>query len=205
MGIPATTQRLTEIEYLERERIAEFKSEFFDGETFAMAGGTLRHSLIATNLAREFGNQLRNKRCTAFNADLRVKIEASGLYTYPDLSVICGDPQFLNGNQDTVTNPTMIIEVLSDSTEAYDRGKKFEHYRQIPSLQEYLLVNQKEPRVEQFLRQENGGWLLKEVNGLDATLFSSALDATVALAEIFSRVEFSPLPLREQPGETSAR
>ncbi len=205
MGIPATTQRLTEIEYLERERIAEFKSEFFDGEMFAMAGGTLRHSLIATNLAREFGNQLKDKRRTAFNTDLRIQIEATGLYTYPDLSVICGDPQFVDGNQDTVTNPAVIVEVLSDSTEAYDRGKKFEHYRQIPSLREYLLVNQKEPRVEQFLRQESGGWLLREVNGLDATLFSPTLSTTVALAEIYSRVEFFPLPLRAHPGDAGAR
>jgi Uma2 family endonuclease len=205
MAVPETIPHLTEAEYLERERLADFRSEFFDGEMFAMAGGTLRHSLIATNLAREFGNKLQNKRCTAFNADLRIKIDATGLFTYPDLSVICGDPKFVDETEDTVTNPTLIVEVLSDSTEAYDRGKKFEHYRQIPSLREYLLVSQKEPRVEQFIRQENGGWLLKEVNGLDTTLFSPALETTIALAEIFSRVEFSPSPLREHRADAKPR
>jgi len=158
MTLPEPSRRLTETEYLEIERGAESKSEFFQGEMFAMAGGTPQHSLIATNLARELGNRLKSGHGVAYNADLRIKIEATGLCTYPDLSVVCGPLQFAQGTDDTVLNPTLLVEVLSDSTEAYDRGKKFEHCRQIPALQEYLLVSQKEPRIEQFVRQP--GWTL---------------------------------------------
>ncbi len=198
MATPQTIQRFAEKDYLEIERAAHCKSEFFDGEMFAMAGGTLQHSLIGTNVSGEFRARLRGKPCIAFNADLRIKVEATGLYTYPDLSVIGGQPRFVDGEMDTVVNPTVIVEVLSDSTEAYDRGKKFEHYRQVPSLREYLLVNQKEPRLEQFLCQKNGDWLLREISGLDGMLFSPALDVSISLGEIFARVEFFPSPLREQ-------
>lgn len=198
MGIPQTIPYLSESEYLEIERAADFKSEFFEGEMFAMAGGTFPHSRIGTNVAIEFGSQLKGISCQPFNADLRVKIEATGLYTYPDLSVICGQPHFVDGEKDAITNPTIIVEVLSDSTEAYDRGKKFGHYRQIPTLREYWLVNQKEPRIEQFLRQENGEWLLREASGLEAVLRSPSLEISISLQEIFARVEFVSSPLREQ-------
>src|SRR5256885_1371748 len=137
MALPRASRRLTEAEYLEIERAAEFKSEFFDGEMFAIAGGTPNHSLIATNLSREFGNRLTNIRCVAYNTDLRIKVDSTGLWTYPDLSVICGPLQYAEGTDDTVVNPTALVEVLSKSTEAYDRGRKFENYRQIATLQEY--------------------------------------------------------------------
>ena len=196
MGVAEPVQRLTEAEYLDRERRAEFKSEFFDGEMFAMAGGTRQHTRIAMNLARVLGNQLQGHPCEPYNSDLRVKIEATGLLTYPDLSVVCGSQRFLDAEVDTLLNPTLIAEVLSDSTEAYDRGKKFENYRQIPSLKEYLLVSQKEPRLEQFIRREDGQWLLRETVGLDATLELSSLQITLALSEVFARVEFVPSPIR---------
>ncbi|MEP6663581.1 MAG: Uma2 family endonuclease [Verrucomicrobiota bacterium] len=196
MAIAQTTSRLTEKDYLEIERAAPAKSEFFDGEMFAMAGGTFPHSLIGTNVAGEFRAHLKGKPCRAFNADLRVKVKATGLYTYPDLSVICGPPDFVDGEKDTITNPTLIVEVLSDSTEAYDRGAKFEHYRQMPSLREYLLVNQKEPRIEQFVRQTSGEWLLREASGLEGVLHSEALGISVSLREIFAEVEFPPSSLR---------
>jgi len=189
-------RRLTEAEYFGIERAAEFKSEFFDGETFAMAGGTPQHSLIATNLAREFGNRLMNGRCLAYNADLRLKIEATGLCTYPDLSVICGPLRFAPGTDDTVVNPTLLVEVLSVSTEAYDRGRKFEHYRQVPTLQEYLLVSQTEPRIEQFIRQPDGRWLLNEAAGLEKGLESPSLKITISLGEVFAKVSFVPAPIR---------
>ena len=189
-------RRLTEAEYLELERLAEFKSEFFDGELFAMAGGTPRHSRIGTNLSAEFSNRLRAKTCAAYNADLRIKVEATGLLTYPDLSVICGPLQFAEGTDDTVVNPTVLVEVLSESTEAYDRGKKFEHYRQIPTLQEYLLVSQTEPRIEQFSRQPDGRWLLNEAAGLEASLELPALRISISLAEVFAKVNFVPVPMR---------
>ncbi len=188
--------RLTEAEYLRIERTAEFKSEFFDGEMFAMAGGTPQHSLIETNLAAEFNNRLRSHSCVLYNADLRIKVQTTGLCTYPDLSVVCGDLQFAEGTDDTVVNPTLLAEVLSDSTEAYDRGKRFEHYRQIATLQEYLLVSQKEPRIEQFSRQNDGRWLSNEAVGLDASLELPSLRIVLSLAEVFAKVKFVPATIR---------
>ncbi len=196
MTVPVQARRLTEAEYLEIERAAEFKSEFFDGEMFAMAGGTAEHSRIGTDLTTVFGNLLKGKPCLPYNAELRVKVEATGLLTYPDLSIVCGDLKFASRTKDTIVNPTVVVEVLSDSTEAYDRGKKFEHYRQIPSLQEYLLVSQKEPRIEQFVRQPDGRWLLNEAAGLDAKLSLPSLGITLGLAKVFANVSFIPTPIR---------
>jgi Uma2 family endonuclease len=196
MALAQNLSRLTEPEYLQLERQAESRSEFLDGEMFAMAGGTRAHSLIATNLARELGTKLKAKPYVAYNADLRLKVEATGLFTYPDVSVVCGRQRFLDSQEDTLLNPTLIIEVLSDSSEAYDRGKKFEHYRQIPSLREYLLVSQKEPRIEQFIKQSGGEWTLKEAAGLRGDLKLPSLGIAVRLAEVFAKVDFTALGLR---------
>lgn len=196
MALAQTAPHLTEAEYLAIERAAVFKSEFFGGEMFAMAGGTLEHSLIATNLARAVGDALQGKKCVAFNADLRIKVEATGLFTYPDLSVICGPPQFVSDTDDNVVNPTVLFEVLSDSTEAYDRGKKFENYSCIPTLREYLLVSQREPRIEQFIRQQNGDWLLRAANGMDGKLELPSLGIQIRLDEVFANVPFDRLRLR---------
>jgi Uma2 family endonuclease len=190
MAVAEPVRKLTEAEYLEIERAAEFKSEFFEGEVFAMSGGTARHSLIATNLAREFGNQLRGKPCTAYNSDLRIKVEASGLITYPDLSIICGPLNFVDEGGDTVVNPTVIVEVLSPSTEAYDRGRKFENYRLIPGFKEYLLIGQGNPHVEQFIRGESGEWVLREAGGLDGKLDLAALNMSLPLSEVYWDVDF---------------
>ena len=196
MIVAQRAQRITETEYLDLERHAEFKSEFFAGEVFPMSGGTPLHSQIATNLAAELRNELKGKRCVPYNSDLRLKVEATGLLTYPDLSVVCGPLQLATGTDDTVVNPTVIVEVLSDSTEAYDRGKKFENYRLMPSLREYLLVSQKEPRIEQFVRHENEQWLLREAAGLQASLSLPSLEIKISLAEVFAGVEFVPAPIR---------
>jgi Uma2 family endonuclease len=203
MAVPQSTQRLTEAEYLAIERAAtDVKSEFYDGEMFAMSGGTRRHSKVGTNLTREFGNKLRRHQCEPYNSDLRVKVEATGLFTYPDLSVVCGEPRMLDGEMDTLLNPTLIVEVLSESTERYDRGKKFQHYQQIPSLREYLLVAQDEPRIEQFIRQPNDDWLLHKVVGLNSTLSLPSLGITIELAEVFANVKFPPSnpPTPSSPG-----
>lgn len=201
MGLAQPVTRLTPQDYLAIERAAPFKSEFYDGEMFAMAGGTPVHSLIGTNVAGEFRNKLRGKKCVPYNADLRIQVEPTGLFTYPDLSVICGPLQFGAGD-DTVTNPTLLVEVLSPSTEAYDRGQKFIHYRQIPSLQEYLLVSQSEPLLELYSRQPGGGlWTLRQATGLDARLEIPSLEISVELAEIYARVQFPPQPLRVVPGK----
>jgi len=196
MALVQNVARLSEAEYLRLEREAETRSEYFDGEVFAMAGGTRAHSLIATNLAGELRSRLEATDCVAYNTDLRVKVEATGLLTYPDVSVVCGEQRFLDDQEDTLLNPTVIIEVLSDSTEAYDRGKKFEHYRHIPSCCEYLLVSQKEPRIEQFIRQPDGQWTLKEAAGLSAEIKLSSLGITLKLREVFAKVKFTPARLR---------
>jgi Uma2 family endonuclease len=194
MSLPAPARRLSEAEYLELERTAEFKSEFFDGETFAMAGGSIPHSRIAANLLQEFGNRLEGSPCVTYTSDLKIKVQATGLITYPDLSVICGPPELALGTDEVVTNPTVIVEVLSQSTEGYDRGRKFENYRQIPTLREYLLVSQWEPHIDHFMRQANGSWLLTEASSMDATLELPSLKVTLVLSRVFSKVQFSPLP-----------
>src|SRR6266516_4085404 len=190
MTLAKPIHRLTEAEYLDLERNLEARNEFFDGEVFAMSGGTPLHSQIATSLARELGNKLKGRGCILYNSDLRLKVEATGLFTYPDLSVVCGPLQFAPGTDDTVVNPTLIIEVLSDSTDAYDRGKKFENYRRMPALREYLLVSQKEPRIEQFVRQENEQWLLREGAGWEAKLVLQLLGLKGELGEVCAGVGF---------------
>jgi Uma2 family endonuclease len=196
MILAEPSRRLTAEEYLGLERAAVFRSEFFEGEMFAMAGGTPEHSLIATNLAGEFRNRLKGHHCVPYNADLRVKVEATGLFTYPDLSIVCGPLKLAPGTNDTIVNPAMLVEVLSDSTEGYDRGKKFEHYRQIPTLREYLLVSQKEPRVEQFVRQADGKWLLNEAFGIEKSLELPSLQISISLGEVFENVKFVSTPIR---------
>ena len=196
MRVAKPIHRLTEVEYLDLERSLESKNEFFDGEVFAMSGGTPLHSQIAANLIQVIGRRLSGGRCVVYTSDLRLKIQATGLFTYPDLSVVFGPIQFAAGTDDTVVNPTVIVEVLSDSTEAYERGAKFENYRRMPSLREYLLVGQKGPRIEQFVRQENEQWLLREAAGLDATLALPSLEIKISLAEVFAGVEFVPAPIR---------
>ena len=198
MAVAETVHYLTEAEYLAIERAAEFKSEFFDGEMFAMAGGSPMHSLIAANIIGELRAKLKDRPCKPFTSDLRLKIEATGLCTYPDVSVVCGPLQLAAGTNDTVINPTLIVEVLSEATEAYDRGEKFQHYRQMPSLQEYVLISQRLPRLEQFVRRANGEWALRIAEGLDATLTLPSLEVTIALAEVFSKVDFVSGPIRAQ-------
>lgn len=198
MGLPQSTTYITPQQYYVLERAAECRSEWFAGEMFAMAGSTTRHSRIKTNLARELGNQLKGKRCTNYDSDQRVKVPATGLRTYPDASVFCGrmeyDPE--DDQSGTATNPTMLFEVLSDSTEAYDRGRKAENYRQIASLQAYALFSQDEPHVEIYERQASGQWLLTEASGLEAKLALPALEIEVSLAELYDQVTFPPPPLQ---------
>jgi Uma2 family endonuclease len=203
MAIAETARKLTEAEYLAIERAAEYKSEFYDGQMFpmtghpmAMAGGTAMHSLIATNLGGEVRSKLKPGPCKAFNSDLRLKVEATGLFTYPDLSVICGELQYAPGTNDTVTNPIVIFEVLSDSTEGYDRGEKFTNYRQMASLQDYVLVSQRLPQIEQFQRGTEGKWTLRSAKGMDASLAIPSLNIVLEFREVYAGVQFPPNPLR---------
>ncbi|OQY58172.1 MAG: hypothetical protein B6245_13195, partial [Desulfobacteraceae bacterium 4572_88] len=161
--IPAqAVSDLTEKEYLEIERQAEYKSEYFEGQMFAMSGASEAHNLIVANLIFTLILQLKNTPCRIYPSDMRVKVRENGLYTYPDVIVVCDEAKFDDEHQDTLTNPLLIIEVLSKSTEAYDRGSKFAMYRKLGSLAEYLLVDPSRPQAEQYVRQEENRWLLSE-------------------------------------------
>ena len=181
-------QKLTSAEYLEIERKAEFKSEFYDGEMFAMSGGTYRHSRLKTNLAAVFGTHLRGKRCRPTDSDMRVRIQGTHLYTYPGLSIVCGPPQFEDEHQDVLLNPTVIFEVLSESTACYDRGKNFWHYRHIDSLMDSILVSQDEILVEHFCRQPNGGWLLTTIEE-GQHLRIASIDCEIPVSEIYADID----------------
>ncbi|MDS4031337.1 MAG: Uma2 family endonuclease [Candidatus Contendobacter sp.] len=186
---PQLKPRLTPEDYLAIERGAEYKSEYFNGEIFAMTGASEPHNAIVVNTTIQLGNQLKKRPCRLYANDLRVKVSPTGLYTYPDLVVVCGKGQFEDTHLDTLLNPTLIIEVLSDSTEAYDRGRKFEHYRHLDSLVEYVLIAQHRSHVESYRRQPDHQWLLTECNGLDGTLRLQSIDCDLALAEVYAKVE----------------
>lgn len=176
-------------EYLAQERLADFRSEFYNGEVFAIAGASWEHTLIKDNLAREAGNQLKDGPCRVLTSDLRVKVSATGLYTYPDIVIVCDTPQLEDDEFDTLLNPRVIVEVLSDSTEQYDRGRKFAQYRQLPSFQEYVLVAQDCPLVERFVRQPDDTWVLTAFSDSGQTFAFSTIPVTISLAEIYRGVK----------------
>jgi Uma2 family endonuclease len=180
---------LTPEEYLALERKAEIRSEYLDGDMVAMSGGTREHNLIVGNIVRELGNQLKGRPCEVYPSDMRVKVSASGLYTYPDVTVVCGDPQFEDSRRDTLLNAVLIVEVLSESTESHDRGAKFAHYRKLPSVIEYVLVSQRDYNIEQYARQPSGPWLRSEVRGLTGKLDLPSIQCSIELAEIYARIE----------------
>lgn len=195
--------RWTEAEYLEFERTAETKHEFYGGEIFAMAGTGRNHNRLTVSLTASLFPQLQGKGCEVFSNDMRVRVTENGLYTYPDVLVVCGEPDFLeDANPDTLLNPTVIIEVLSDSTEGYDRGKKFQLYRSLDSLREYVLISQRSAHIERFVRQENGDtWLFNEVVGLESSIALTTIDCTLALADVYNKVSFDAVDPLTPPGE----
>jgi len=187
-SIPRT--RLTPQEYLARERVAETRSEFYRGEMFAMSGASWEHTLIKDNIAGEARNQFKGGPCRALTSDLRVKVDVTGLYTYPDVVFVCDEPQFEDDMFDTLLNPRAIVEVLSDSTEKYDRGAKFVQYRCVASLQEYVLVAQDRPLVERYVRQADDSWLLTAFDDLTQMLSFTSIPVQMTLAEIYRGVVF---------------
>ena len=170
---------------------------FYRGEIFAMAGATREHSLIAANLLRHIGNHLADKPCEVHTNDLRVRIAASGLYTYPDVTVVCEEPQFLDGEFDTLLNPTLLAEVLSVSNQDYDRGFKAKHYRMLASLRELLLIDQTRPAIERYLRSPDGSWQISDFVGQAAMLRMESIQYELPLAEIYAKVQFPPELARE--------
>lgn len=185
-------RRLSPQEYLAAERQAEVRSEYLDGGVFAMSGASRRHNLIVVNIAASLHGQLKGRACETYAGDMRIHIPATGLYTYPDVTVVCGEPRFEDAELDTLLNPTLLIEVLSSSTEGYDRGRKFAQYRTLESLREYVLVSQEEVRVELFTRQPDEHWLLSEAGRLDATLPLASVGCELRLADAYDRVFASP-------------
>ena len=179
---------LTAQDYLAWERQQETRHEYLDGHVFAMTGASRRHNLLCGNLFAAIHRQLRGKSCEIYANDMRVKVSESGMYTYPDLAAACGEPRFEDQAIDTLLNPVLIVEVLSDSTERYDRGAKFTHYRSVPSLREYLLVSQTECRVEQYARQPGSQWLLTEYQDLNACIDLESLGCRLILSEVYERV-----------------
>jgi Uncharacterized protein conserved in cyanobacteria len=182
---------LTPEEYLALERKAEYKSEYFAGEVFAMTGASREHNLIVANIVRTLGNQLLERDCNVYPSDLRVKIQQIEKYTYPDVVVTCGEEQFEDEHRDTLLNPVIIIEVLSASTEAYDRGKKFERYQYIDSLVEYVLVAQDQHRIERYVRQPDKTWTYSEFHALSDSIRLTAIGCELALQEVYAKVTFS--------------
>ena len=192
MTAPHAIKRYTPQEYYALERDAAYKSDYYDGEIFAMSGGSSRHSLISVNIAGELRQRLKGKPCAAYESNQRLKVKATGLRTYPDVSVYCAkleyDPE--DSQKETATNPTVLFEVLSPTTEAYDRGMKAENYRRIDTLQCHVLVSQSSPHVEVFERQGDGSWRFSEMWGVDASLALPAIGVALPLAEVYERVEF---------------
>lgn len=179
---------LTPEEYLQMERKAEVRSEYLNGRMFAMAGATLKHNRIVRNLVRDLANQLRGRECEVFATDLRLLVKPPGLFTYPDVMVICGPPRLAGDQSDTVTNPTLIIEVLSNSSKDYDRGEKFRFYRAIPEFAEYVLVAQDEMRLEHHVKQPDGSWLFRESTQRGAIVELPSIECRLSLDDVYQGV-----------------
>ncbi len=163
-------QTWTVEQYLEMERASEEKHEFLDGEIYLMSGASGNHNLVMGNTYASLHAQLRKRPCLVYPSDQRVRVNDTGLYTYPDISIVCDPPLWTDDRRDTLLNPTVIVEILSPSTESYDRGKKFQHYRALESLREYVLIAQDSPRIERYIRQADNQWLLADAIGLEATI-----------------------------------
>lgn len=190
---------ITEAEYLLLEETASTKHEYFNGRIYAMTGGSNTHAVLVLNAGATLRAGLRGRECRAVGSEQRVKIEATGLLTYPDAAVYCPPMRFEGPHNETLLNPTLIVEVLSPSTDVYDRTTKFEHYAQMESLTDYLLISQDRVLVEHFRRQENGGWLLRSYNGREQQVELPDLGIVLPLTELYEGVEAPAglLPLRE--------
>ncbi len=175
-------------EYLALEEEAEYRSEYYQGEIFAMSGGSANHNRIIKNLVIALESAFEGKPCEAFITDMRLLVKKNGLYTYPDVMAVCGGLEFAEGRDDTLTNPAVIVEVLSKSTEGYDRGAKFELYRALDSLQDYVLIDQHKIHVENFHKLEDGRWILQEFNRIEDTLTIESIDFEIPLQQIYQRV-----------------
>jgi Uma2 family endonuclease len=189
-AIQPLPHKMSEEEYLAFERASEFKHEYVNGEIIDMAGASTNHIVICTYTASALVASLGDKPCTVFQNDLRIKATMFHSYRYPDIAVVCGEAKYSDDTFDTIMNPIMLIEVLSASTEKDDRGKKLLEYRQIESLQEYLLISQESPQIERYLRQKGKDWLYSEVSGLESKIILPSVEVTLALSDVYKKVNF---------------
>lgn len=190
-------KKLTEAEYLARERVAEFKSEFYAGEMFAMAGASRQPNDIKENLSVEIGGRLKGGPCRTYSADMRVKVKRTGLYTYPDFLIVCGPPEFeVVQGTDTLLNPQVVFEILSESTERYDRGTKFQHFQKLSSVREYVLVSQDRVLVERFVRQPDETWVLTTFDDPAGEFALATVPVRVPVADIYRGMDLPDEPPR---------
>jgi Uma2 family endonuclease len=190
--VDARLKLFTPTEYLAFERKSETKHEYFAGVIYPMAHANARHSLLIVNLICELATQLRKRPEQVYHCNMRLKVSKTGLYTYPDVFVVSGKPQFEGNESDILLNPVVIVEVLSKSTEAYDRGKKFQHYRTVDTLMEYLLVAQDSYHIEHYVRQADGQWLLSEATHLQETIHLPTIHCDLRLEDVYDKVELAP-------------
>lgn len=189
MGLAQPKNLYTPEEYLELERKSEIRHEYIDGEVFEMAGAGKRHNRISTNIIRLLDSQLLERDCNVYASNMRVKIASTGKYTYPDIVGTCGGDEFEDERDDTLLNPTLLIEILSKSTEAYDRGTKFEFYQTIESFSEYILITQEPVRVEQFVRQDKNTWTYLEFRNPEDIIELNSIDCELLLQDVYYKVE----------------
>jgi Uma2 family endonuclease len=182
--------------YLAQERTTGVKHEYLAGTVYAMAGGSARHNRIAGNTYASLHGQVRDRPCTAYTSDMRVRIPQTGLYTYPNITIVCGHEQFEDEHEDILTNPILLIEVLSPSTENYDRGKKFQHYRNILSLREYILIAQDDYHIERYVRQPDNQWLFSEIIQRDDHIELTSIQCVLHMADVYAKITF-PAPTDE--------
>ncbi len=177
-------------EYLAMEQVAEYKSEYYAGEIYAIAGGTSDHSLIAVNFASELRQLLQATPCRVFNSDMRLLVQHSGLYTYPDVMVVCGKLRYVERRNDTLVNPILILEVLSESTREYIRGQEFNFYKQVPELQDYVLVESEHPHVEYYRRGQGDEWTYQVYDGLDASVKLESVNCDIPMRRLYDKVSW---------------
>lgn len=178
-------------EYLTRERAAEFKSEYYDGIIYAMSGASPPHNLIVGNVITQLNTQLRKTPCLVFPSDMKVRLPDSRKYFYPDVSVVCDAPVYADDRKDVLLNPLVIVEVLSESTAAFDRGEKFQSYQRIKSLQEYLLVSQDKMLIERFERRADDSWIYTKARGEDQAVTLATVSCSLSTGDVYDKV---PLP-----------